>query len=276
LKKQWYIGIIQNRVTGEKTVNIDQARKMIAGAADKGARVVVLPEMFNCPYENEAFPVFSESYPGGETIAMLRETAADRKVYIIGGSIPEEEENRIYNTCFIFGPDGNLLARHRKAHLFDVELKEGLVFRESDVLSRGDGITVVDTGFGRIGVAICYDIRFPEVARIMALQGAKVMVVPAAFNMITGPAHWEVTLRTRALDNQLYVAGAAPARDEQASYVAYGHSMLVDPWGRVVESLDEKEGIIIAEIDQDRLEQVRNELPLLKHRRTDLYEIREI
>jgi predicted amidohydrolase len=91
LKKQWYIGIIQNRVTGEKTVNIDQARKMIAGAADKGARVVVLPEMFNCPYENEAFPVFSESYPGGETIAMLRETAADRKVYIIGGSIPEEE-----------------------------------------------------------------------------------------------------------------------------------------------------------------------------------------
>jgi predicted amidohydrolase len=164
----------------------------------------------------------------------------------------------------------------KKAHLFDVELKEGLVFRESDVLSRGDGITVVDTGFGRIGVAICYDIRFPEVARIMALQGAKVMVVPAAFNMITGPAHWEVTLRTRALDNQLYVAGAAPARDEQASYVAYGHSMLVDPWGRVVESLDEKEGIIIAEIDQDRLEQVRNELPLLKHRRTDLYEIREI
>ncbi len=271
---QWLLGILQNKVTGDKKANIKTARAMIMAAADRGASVVVLPEMFNCPYSSELFPGFAESYPGGETVTMLAETAAAKNIYLFGGSIPEAEESRVFNTCFIFGPDGRLLARHRKLHLFDVDLQDGLTFRESDTLGRGDRITVVDTPFGKIGVAICYDLRFPELARAVVLRGAILLVVPAAFNMITGPAHWELLLRMRAVDNQIYVAGAAPARDEQASYVAYGHSMLVDPWGRIVRSLDEQPGTILGEIDLLRLEQIRREMPLLKHRRTDLYDTR--
>ncbi len=238
--------------------------------------MVVLPEMFNCPYSSELFAGFAEEYPAGETAAMLAETAKARKLYIFGGSIPERDGSQVYNSCLVFGPDGSLLARHRKVHLFDVEFDQGFSFRESDILGRGDRITVVDTAFGKIGVGICYDIRFPELARAMTLRGAILMVVPAAFNMITGPAHWELTLRMRAVDNQFYTAGAAPARNMEASYVAYGHSMVIDPWGQTVESLDEKEGIIVAVIDPARLEQVRRELPLLRHRRTDLYELREL
>lgn len=268
----WLLGIIQNKVFKDKAVNIETARKMIAEAADRGAKAVVLPEMFNCPYSSAMFPAFAETCPGGETFNMLSETAAAKGIYLFGGSVPEREGEIIYNTCFIFGPDGGLMARHRKVHLFDVELSGGLTFRESDTLGRGDRITLVNTGLGGIGVAICYDIRFPEVARVLSLKGAVLLVVPAAFNMITGPAHWEITLRMRAIDNQMYVAGAAPARDENASYVAYGHSLVADPWGEVVGSLDEKEGIIITEIDLNRMRQVRDELPLLKHRRTDLYQ----
>jgi predicted amidohydrolase len=134
----------------------------------------------------------------------------------------------------------------------------------------------VDTKYAKIGVAICYDIRFPEMVRLMTLKGAEVMVVPAAFNLITGPAHWEISMRVRALDNQIYVAAASPARNEQASYVAYGHSMAVDPWGAVLGSLDEKEGMIVTAIDPARLAEVRKELPLLQHRRTDMYGIKDL
>ncbi len=273
---RWLLGLIQNTVVEDKKTNMDTARNMITKASGRGARVVVLPEMFNCPYNSRLFPEFAEEYPEGETIAMLAELAAAENIYLFGGSIPEKEGEQIFNTCFIFGPDGSLLARYRKCHLFDVELKEGFAFKESGTLGRGDWITVVDTPFGKIGVGICYDIRFPELARAIALRGAILMVLPAAFNMITGPAHWELTLRMRAIDNQFYVAGVSPARNEQLSYVVYGHSMLVDPWGAVEKELDEKEGIILAEVDLKKLHQVRDEFPLLKHRRVDLYELREI
>jgi len=276
LSEKWLLGIIQNKVLENKQANIKRAREMTEEAARAGARVVVLPEMFNCPYSSKFFPSFAEEYPGGETMSMLSETARTEKIYLFGGSVPEKENGRIYNTCFVFGPDGQLLARHRKAHLYDVELSDGLCFRESDTLGRGDTITVVDTAFGKIGVGICYDIRFPEMVRAVSLRGATLMVIPAAFNMITGPAHWELTFRMRAIDNQIYMAGAAPARNEEASYVAYGHSIVTDPWGKVVGSLDEKEGILVTEIDLLRLQQVRKEFPLLKHRRTDLYELKEM
>lgn len=273
---KWLLGIVQNKVVEDKGANIQKAREMVVEAARQGARVVVLPEMFNCPYNGEFFPRFAENYPEGDTLRMLSETARAEKIYLFGGSIPEKEGERIFNTCFVFGPEGSLMAKHRKVHLFDVELSEGLSFRESDTLERGNIITVVDTPYGKIGVGICYDIRFPEMARAVSLRGAVLMVIPAAFNMISGPAHWEITLRMRAIDNQIYVAGAAPARNEDATYVAYGHSLLTDPWGKVTASLQEKEGIIIAGIDLKRIEQVRREFPLLKHRRTDLYELREL
>lgn len=271
MSDKWRVGIIQNKVLREKSVNINKAREMIIKVADCEADVVVLPEMFNCPYQGTLFSRFAEQYPDGPTINMLSETAAAKKIYIFGGSVPEREGDQIYNTCFVFGPDGGLLAKYRKAHLFDVTFANGLQFKESAYLGKGNDITVVKTEFGCIGVAICYDIRFPELARSMTLQGASLIVVPAAFNRITGPAHWELLMRMRAVDNQVYVVGAAPARNGRSQYVAYGHSMVVDPWGSIVQTLDEKEGIMVTEIDPKRIAQVRNELPLLKHRRPEMY-----
>lgn len=163
---------------------------------------------------------------------------------------------------------------HRKVHLFDINITNGQVFRESDTLTAGNRVTVFETEFCRMGVLICYDIRFPELARLMALNGAEVIFCPAAFNMTTGPAHWELTMRMRALDNQVYLAAAAPARNVDANYVSYANSIITSPWGEVVGRLDEHEGILIREIDLDRIRTIRTELPLLKHRRTDLYELR--
>ncbi|MFZ5649681.1 MAG: carbon-nitrogen hydrolase family protein [Bacillota bacterium] len=265
--------ICQMAVTGDKTKNLETARRMIAVAAAGGAGLVALPEMFNCPYVARLFPQYAESYPGGETFTMLSAAAREEKVYLVGGSVPERDGDRVYNSSFIYGPDGALLGRHRKMHLFDVDLPGGVRVMESSTLGPGSSVTVIDTGLCRIGVAICYDIRFPELIRIMALEGADVIVVPAAFNMTTGPAHWDMVYRCRAVDNQVYVMAASPARDTGAPYVAYGHSMIVDPWGDVVSRAGEGEQLITGEISRERIEKIRSELPLLKHRRTDLYSI---
>ncbi len=273
--RQFQMAVCQLQVSNDKGENIRRAKEMLHQAAEAGSQVAVLPEMFNCPYDNSFFPAFAEEYPKGETLVMLAEAARETGLHIVGGSIPEREGERLYNTSFAFSPEG-LLARHRKVHLFDVELASGLSFRESDTLGAGQDITVFDTPMGKFGVAICYDIRFPELSRLMTLQGAEVIVIPAAFNMTTGPAHWEMLLRMRAVDNQVFVVGASPARDARASYVAYGHSMVVEPWGGVIARADEREQIIYAEIDLDRVAEVRRQLPLLKHRRRDLYSLVEV
>ena len=159
-------------------------------------------------------------------------------------------------------------------HLFDIDVKGGQSFRESETLTPGDAVTVFDTEFGRMGLCVCFDIRFPELARLMALKGARVIFVPAAFNMTTGPAHWELNFRSRALDNQCYYVGTSDALDESFSYHAWGHSILVSPWGDVLGQLDEKPGAMVNEIDLSRVDAVRAQLPLLSARRTDLYELR--
>lgn len=268
------IGVCQLTVGREKKENLRKAREMIIQAAAGGAKVAVLPEMFNCPYQASLFPAYAEEFPGGPSLEMLSETARFLRIYVVGGSIPERAGERVYNTSFIFGPDGKLLGRHRKAHLFDVDLPGGVRVRESSTLSPGNEMTVLDTELGPVGVAVCYDIRFPELFRLMALKGAQVIFVPAAFNLTTGPAHWEITFRVRAVDNQVYVVGASPARDAGAAYVAYGHSLVVDPWGEVLAAAGEGEEIIYAEINPERTGEVRGRLPLLKHRRTDLYQLK--
>ena len=229
--------------------------------------------MFCCPYQKENFPVYAEKE--GETCwQAMSDYARKYHVYLIAGSMPEADQNgTVFNTSYIFDRNGKRIGKHRKSHLFDIQVKGGQHFRESDTLTPGNAATVFDTEFGKMGVMICYDIRFPEFARTMVLQGAKMIFVPAAFNMTTGPAHWELTFRARALDNQIYMLGCAPARDVQAGYVSWGHSILTDPWGRVVKQLDEKEGILTAEIDLKQEEEIREQLPLLKHRRSSLYEI---
>jgi omega-amidase len=227
--------------------------------------------MFNCPYDSSYFSRFAESYPG-ESTELLSELAAFHSVYIIGGSIPERAQKNIYNTSFSFGRKGNLIGRYRKIHLFDVEIEGGISFKESETITAGNDSTVIETEFCKIGIAICYDMRFPELIRKMVLGGAKIIIVPAAFNMTTGPAHWHILARTRALDNQVYFIAASPARDKKASYVAYGHSLVSDPWGNIISEASAKEEIIFAEIDLGFVDKIRKELPLLKHRKEEVYQ----
>jgi len=259
-------------VSNEKEENIIKAEKMINQSVEEGAQLVVLPEMFNCPYDNSFFPLYAEEYPEGKTITRLSRIAKEKRIYLVGGSIPERDKNgNIYNTSFIFDKEGKLLGKHRKVHLFDIDIKDKIRFMESEVLGYGNEPTVVNTEYGPIGVAICYDIRFPELIRLMVLKGAKIIIIPAAFNMTTGPAHWEILFKARALDNQAFILGTAPARNEESTYVSYGNSIVTNPWGEIVSKLDEKEGILIQDLDLKQIDIIREELPLLKHRREDIY-----
>ncbi len=263
------IALIQMKVGLDKKENIERARMLLEEAAGKGAEIAALPEMFNCPYNNDCFRSYGESFPG-ETTGMLSEQARKHGMYIVGGSIPELEGGNVYNTSYIFDRKGKLIGKHRKVHLFDIDVKGKITFKESDVLTPGDSMTVFDTEWGKIGVMICYDIRFPEFTRKMALAGAKAVFVPAAFNMTTGPAHWELTFRARALDNQVYMFGISSARNEKG-YIAYGNSIATNSWGEVIGRLDEKEGILMVDVDLDDVNEIRESLPLLKHRRPELY-----
>jgi omega-amidase len=264
------VAICQLKVTDNKTHNLKNAQKMIEDSALQGADIIILPEMFNCPYDSSCFSRFSEKYPG-ETGSLLSMLADLHSVYIVGGSIPELDKSNIYNTSYSFGRNGALIGKHRKIHLFDINVEGGIRFKESETITAGSAVTVIETEFCKIGIAICYDMRFPELIRKMTLSGAKIIIVPAAFNMTTGPAHWHLLARTRALDNQVYFIAASPARDEEASYAAYGHSLIADPWGKIISEASASQEIIFSEIDLDFVDKIRRELPLLKHRREEVY-----
>ncbi len=266
------IGICQMQVEDDKSLNLRKAEQMVQLAANQGANLVILPEVFHAPYEPAGFRHYAETFPGPST-EMLSRAAARHNICLVGGSIIEKgTEGRLYNTSYIFGSNGELLGKHRKVHLFDVD---GVItFKESDVITPGNDLTIIDYQGFRFGVMICYDIRFPEWSRALALEGAKMLVVPGAFNMSSGPSFWELMMRTRAVDDQLYIAAASPARNLTASYHAYGHSMIVDPWGTILAEADRGEEVITAAFDPAYLEKVRREMPLLKHRRHDLYELK--
>jgi len=266
------LGLIQMKVSEDKVANIEKACQMIEKACEMGADMAVLPEMFNCPYDNKYFREYAED-SSGITIESIRKIAVEKGIYVVAGSIPEMDGNEVYNTAFVLDPKGEIIARHRKMHLFDIDVKDGIRFFESETLSPGEDVAVFETPFGKVGLAICYDMRFPELMRLLALKGANLIVIPAAFNRTTGPAHWKMTAKTRALDNQVYFAAVSPAVDWNATYNAYGHTIFVDPWGRVVDELDDGEGLLVCELENELIEKVRKELPLMKHRRTDLYEI---
>lgn len=253
-----------------KEKNLKKAETMIRSAASQGANLIALPEMFNCPYANEYFRPFAEE-EDGQTVRLLSSLARELQVYLVGGSIPELSNGHVYNTSFSFNKEGKIIGKHRKVHLFDIDVKGGIRFKESDTLSPGDHMTILDTEYGKIGVAICYDVRFPELFRKMTLEGVRLVVLPAAFNMTTGPAHWDLTMRSRALDNQIYFAAVSPARDVNGPYQAYGHSCVANPWGEFCAKVDARETIVFADIDIDYQDAIRDQLPLLKHRRPELY-----
>lgn len=290
LKKPIKLACIQLASGADKAANLEHAREKVLEAALAGANLVVLPECFNSPYGCDYFPSYAEtllpSPPSplqSPSFHALSSMAAEAQVFLVGGSIPEaepaqegEEEGKgarkYYNTSLTFGPDGALLATHRKVHLFDIDIPGKITFRESDVLSAGSKLTLVDLeGYGRIAVAICYDVRFPELASIAARRGAFALVYPGAFNMTTGPLHWRLLGQARAVDNQCYVALCSPARDSGASYHAWGHSLIVDPLAKVVVEAKESEAIVAWELDGAAIEETRRNIPVSSQRRFDVY-----
>ena len=271
------IALCQMNVVDNKEENIGKAIQMIKESKKQGADLAVLPEMFNCPYENEKFIEYAEELNDSKTLSEIAKHAKEEDIHVLAGSIPELEINdednseSIYNTAVLFDNKGKFLGKHRKMHLFDIDVKGKIYFKESDTLSAGNEFTVIDTELATIGIGICYDIRFVELSRIMALNGAQILIFPGAFNLTTGPAHWEILFKSRALDNQVYTIGVAPALDKDANYNSFGHSIAANPWGEVIEELDYEEDLRIVQIDLDEINRIREEIPILKNRRTDLY-----
>ncbi len=266
------IAVCQIRTETDKASTMQKAKAMIAEAAGNAADIVVLPEMFNCPYSNKYFRSFAEAEKG-ESLESMSSWARDNGVILVGGSIPEQDGDKLYNTCFVFDRSGSIIAKHRKAHMFDVEFENGISFKESKHFSPGNEITVFDTEFGKMGVMVCFDIRFPELTRAMAKRGANIVFCPAQFNMTTGPRHWELSMRARAMDNELFFVGASAARYEGFDYECWGHSAVVSPFGEVLASCDEKEQILYCEVDLSEIDSVRRQLPTFLKLREDLYTV---
>ncbi|KAL4821954.1 carbon-nitrogen hydrolase [Aspergillus spinulosporus] len=281
LKKPLKLALVQLASGADKAANLAHARTKVLEAAKAGASLIVLPECFNSPYGTQYFPKYAEtllpSPPTKEqspSYHALSALAAEAKAYLVGGSIPELEttSKKYYNTSLVFSPSGALIGTHRKTHLFDIDIPGKITFKESEVLSPGNQLTIVDLpDYGKIGLAICYDIRFPEPGMTAARKGAFALVYPGAFNTTTGPLHWQLLARARAVDNQVYVALCSPARDTTATYHAYGHSLVADPSAKVLSEAEESETIVYADLDPETIESTRKGIPIYTQRRFDLY-----
>ncbi|KAB8229792.1 carbon-nitrogen hydrolase [Aspergillus alliaceus] len=281
LKQPLKLALVQLASGADKAVNLAHARTKALEAAQAGAKLIVLPECFNSPYGTQYFPKYAEtllpSPPTEEqspSYHALSAIAAEAKAYLVGGSIPELEPTtkKYFNTSLVFSPTGSLIGTHRKTHLFDIDIPGKIRFKESEVLSPGNQLTIVDLPeYGKIGLAICYDIRFPEAAMIAARKGAFALIYPGAFNMTTGPLHWSLLARARAVDNQVYVGLCSPARDMDATYHAWGHSLITNPSAEVLVEAEDKETIVYADLDNDTVEGTRKAIPVYTQRRFDLY-----
>ncbi|GFO02820.1 omega-amidase nit2 [Plakobranchus ocellatus] len=216
--------MVQMAVGMSKPGNIAKAVSFIKEASSAGAQIVTLPECFNAPYGTK----YAEPIPGPSTQA-LSEAAKNNCIYVVGGSIIEKDGTKFYNTCAILGPNGEMIAKYKKIHLFDINMPGKLTFKESDILSPGNEFTMFKTPFCTIGVGICYDMRFAEMAQIYANKGCQLLLYPSEFSMTTGSKHLLLLQRVRALDNQVFVGMASPARDTEDTYVAWGHSCVVNP-----------------------------------------------
>lgn len=292
------VALIQFAAGADKAANLAKVRSLIraavTGAGAAAVDLVVLPECFNSPYGTQHFAQYAEELvaPQQQQLQQLQQEqesisesgrclaacAKENNVYIVGGSVPErrrtiysgsppvqqQQQQQLCNSSMVFDNNGHLLGIYRKSHLFDIDVPGKITFRESNVLTAGDEHLTFDIGPWRIGVGICFDLRFPDFAQRYALhQGCHLLAFPGAFNTVTGPAHWDLLAKARAVDSQSYVALCSPARDARASYVAYGHSTVADPWGEVLARAGEGEEIVHVELNLDRVQQIRQQLPVL-------------
>ena len=267
---------IQLRCTTDVGQNLASVEKLVRRAAAHGATFVATPE--NTSFLGPQFHKVEIAEPlDGPTATRLAALAAELKIHLSVGSLPERrllddgsvDQQHCYNTSLLFGPDGSRLAHYRKMHLFDVDVPGGLTIRESDTIAPGEDLAVADTPLGRLGLSICYDLRFPEMYRALADRGADILLVPSAFTLTTGKDHWHTLLRARAIETQCWLLAPAQwgVHDEAGTRVSYGHSLIVDPWGVVVADKGHGEGICLAEIDPERTAQVRRSIPVRDHRR---------
>lgn len=255
--------IIQNKVYKTIKENINHLQVMLDKIPVSKVDFIVFPEMFTTPYEMN-FLKNNQQSSSGEVIQFLQRTARKYQAYIIGGSIPENDQEKLYNTCFVLNRQGLTISKYRKIHLFSVIYPDGTKFDEAHTLSKGSKPITFETEFGTMGLMICFDIRFPLLSRKLRNWGSKILFIPAAFNTYTGPLHWHTTFKARAIDNQLFVIGASPARESYGEYEPYGHSLVVDPLGQIINELDENEGYLIVDIDLENVEKARKTIPIVK------------
>ena len=254
--------------TADRARNLDTAVRLVGEAADLGARLVGLPENFAFMGPEEQRQAGAETLDG-PSLSALREVARRRRVFVLAGSIAEKVDvpGKTANTSALIADDGSLVATYRKIHLFDVNIPDGARYAESEVVVPGEVAVVAPTVLGRIGLTICYDLRFPELYRKLSSLGAQILTIPAAFTLFTGKDHWEVLVRARAIENLAYVVAPAQVGRHSANRQTFGNAMVVDPWGVVLARCADGEGVCLAPFSRARQEQVRQELPALKHRK---------
>jgi len=269
------VAAAQMRSGIDKEQNLSKAEDLIDEAVGRGARLVALPEHFSCGGPARLQREYAEPIPG-PTIDRLRRKASGAGIYLVAGSLAESvpDSDRAFNTSVLIDPRGEILAAYRKIHLFDVEIGDQRAVRESEYFVAGDSVVAAHTEWGSVGLTICYDLRFPELYRALALTGAGIIFVVSSFLASTGRHHWEPLLRARAIENQVFVVAPDQAGPIPGSgTVRHGHSAIVDPWGTILAEVFDEEGVITAEIDFDHLAAVRRQLPSLGARRADVYEM---
>jgi deaminated glutathione amidase len=257
----------------DKAGNIERMAPLVERAAALGAELVLLPEKWNAASDGAALRAVAETLDGGPTVSALRGWARRHGIVLVGGSLALAAGDRVANVSPVYDRDGELLASYQKIHLFDVDVG-GFRYRESQGTEPGEGAIVVEAAGVRLGLTVCYDLRFPELYAALALAGADVLTVPANFTQATGMAHWEVLLRARAIENGAYVLAAGQhGYPDGGRRPSYGHSVIVDPWGTVLAQAPEGDGVICADLDGARLRDVRERLPSLAHRRPAAYAV---
>jgi predicted amidohydrolase len=276
--RQFKVAAAQLTSTDDVETNLAVCADLVARAADQGASMVVLPECFAYLSRREeqklAVAEVIDADAPGPILAATRDLAANSGVWLIGGGMAErkpgeDDPTKVFNTLVMFDPSGTLVATYRKIHLFDVDIPGGARLKESDSTYAGHDLRVVDTPQAKVGLSICYDLRFPELYRRLAEDGAEVAVVPSAFTAHTGAAHWHLLLRARAVENQLFVVAPGQVGRHNEKRESYGHSLIIDPWGTILAEQVEGTGLALAEIDLAALEKTRREMPCLEHRRLD-------